>query len=255
MNQSNRIDVVFLPGGIQPAAIQYEMLLKALKVQLHPLLKDLEIYKDGTPPAQYSLQDEIDGVKQASEQAGMSSFHLVAYSGGGAVALAFIAAFPERVRSLALSEPAVIPSQAWFSLESDYWKQMEALLPLPPDQFMQGFVKVELQPGVFMPPAPAGDPPPWMARRPEGIKTLMRAFSAYDLAYGQLRAFSKPVYIAVTSLSNPVEMRKAQVLEGLFPNMQVEVFPNLHHFNPPQRAEPERFASSLESLWSNAELI
>ncbi len=82
---------------------------------------------------------------------------------------------------------------------------------------------------------------------------LMNAFSAYDLPYGRLHDFTQPVYIAVTALSNPVELRKAQVLKELLPEMQLEVYPNLHHFNPPQRAEPAHFARSLEKLWTKAE--
>ena len=37
---------------------------------------------------------------------------------GGAVALAFTATYPDRVRTLALSEPAVIPSPAWMRQEA-----------------------------------------------------------------------------------------------------------------------------------------
>jgi pimeloyl-ACP methyl ester carboxylesterase len=255
MYSEEKRNVVFLPGGIQPAAIQYAPLLKTLKLEINPLLKDLEVYRDGTPPAGYSLVDEVEAVRQASEKAGMDSFHLVAYSGGGAVALAFTGAYPAKVRSLALSEPAVIPSQEWFRHEAAYWEQMGQLVSLPPEQFMQGFIKIELRPGVTMPPAPAGDPPPWMARRPAGIKALISAFSSYDLPYERLRAFTKPVYIAVAALSNPVELRKAEVLQGLFADMRLEIYPNLHHFDPPQRHEPERFARSLEALWAKAENV
>jgi pimeloyl-ACP methyl ester carboxylesterase len=164
----------------------------------------------------------------------MATFHLVAYSGGGAVALAFTSAYP-KVQSLALSEPAVIPSQEWFRQESDYWHQMEQVMSLPDKLLMQEFIRVELRDGVPLPPPPAGDPPPWMAKRPAGLKALVGAFSRYDLTYNHLREFSKPVYIAVTGLSNPVEMRKADVLSGLFPDLQVEVYQDRHHFDPPQR--------------------
>lgn len=257
MNQTSKIPAVlqpavFLPGGIQPAAIQWEPVLKVLGGQVRPLLKDLEVYADGTPPAEYSLSTEIEALRQAAERAEMERFHLVAYSGGGAVALAFTGAYPERVMSLALSEPAVIPSQEWFRHEADYWKQMNSLMSLPDQAFMDEFIRVELRPGVTPPPGPTGNPPPWMARRPAGIRTLIRGFAAYDLPYARLRAFKNPVYLAVAALSNEVELRKAEVLQGLFPDVQLEVYANLHHFNPPQRAEPQRFAQALTSLWERA---
>jgi pimeloyl-ACP methyl ester carboxylesterase len=252
MNATNKPRVVFLPGGIQPVSIQYGPLLNAFNIDIQPLLKDLEVYADGTPPVPYTLSKEVEGLRRASDQAGMEKFHLVAYSGGGAVALAFSGRYPERVLSLALSEPAVIPSQAWYQQEAAYWKQMHQVMRLPDPLLMEEFIRVELQEGVPVPPAPTGDPPPWMAKRPAGLKALMKAFSDYDLPYDRLRAFTQPVYLAVGALSNPVEMRKAEVLAGLFPHMQTEVYAERHHFDPPQRAEAQRFAQALVHLWERA---
>jgi pimeloyl-ACP methyl ester carboxylesterase len=252
MNPQVKPNVIFLPGGIQPAAIQYAPLLKVLGDNIQPLLKDLEVYRDDTPPSQYTLADEIEGIKRAADEAGMPSFHLVAYSGGGAVALAFIGAYPDRVLSLALSEPAVIPSQAWYQQESVYWQQMDQVMSLPDKLLMQEFIRVELREGMTLPPAPISDPPPWMAKRPAGLKALVNGFSKYDLPYNRLREFTRPAYIAVTALSNPVEMRKADVLSGLLPDLQVEVYQDRHHFDPPQRAEPERFAQALSNLWARS---
>jgi pimeloyl-ACP methyl ester carboxylesterase len=252
MDQSNKRKVVFLPGGIQPVALQYAPLLNILGKDIQPLLKDLEVYRDGTPPANYSLQEEIEGLRRFTEAAGIRTFHLVAYSGGGAVALAFTGLYPERVLSLAISEPAVIPSQEWFTYESAYWKEMGRVMRLPDKALMYEFMRVELREGVPLPPPPAGDPPPWMAKRPAGLKALVGAFGSFDLPYGLLRAYTRPVYIAVAGLSTPVEMRKAEVLQGVFPDIQVEVYPERHHFDPPQRAEPDRFAKALTSLWEKA---
>lgn len=112
MKNSEMRPVVFLPGIIMPAAIQYRPLLNVLKDRVRPILKDLEVYNSSeTPPAHYDLGIEVEGLRRAAEAAGLQRFHLVGYSGGGAVALAFAAAYPEKLESLALSEPAVIPSQ------------------------------------------------------------------------------------------------------------------------------------------------
>jgi hypothetical protein len=68
-----------------------------------------------------------------------------------------------------------------------------------------------------------------------------------------LKAFTRPVYLAIGGLSRVSEERKAQFLRQLLPQTQLEVYPDLHHFNPPQRAEPERFAQSLLKLWASTE--
>jgi hypothetical protein len=39
----------------------------------------------------------------------------------------------------------------------------------------------------------------------------------------------------------------------VFPDFELEVFAQRHHFDPPHRREPERLARSLESLWRRAE--
>ncbi len=252
MIQARKPGVIFLPGGIQPAALQYDALLKVLKEDIRPLLKDLEVYRDGTPPSGYTLSSEVEGLKHAADQADMPTFHLVAYSGGGAVALAFIGAYPERVLSLALSEPAVIPSQAWRQMEGEYWQRMQDMMNLADQQFMREFMRVELREGVPLPPPPQGDLPAWMANRPSGIRALIGAFSDYDLPFVRMQAYNRPVYIAVCALSNPIELRKAEILEGLFTDMRIEIYGDRHHFDPPQRAEPERFAAALTRLWEKS---
>ncbi|GAP16007.1 predicted hydrolase [Longilinea arvoryzae] len=241
--------VIFLPGSIQPAAIQYAPLLGALGGHILPLLKDLEVYAGAQPAPDYSLSTEVESLRKSADAAGFERFNLVGYSGGGAVALAFSAAYPERVRSLALSEPAVIPAQEWLQKESDYFSEITRAMSLPPAEQMAAFFRANLRPGVQPPAPPAGEPPAWMAKRPQGLKAMVRAFSEASCTYDQWRNFANPVYIAVGSRSNPVEERKALTLSDLFQDCQVEIYPERHHFDPPQRAEPERFARELEGLW------
>lgn len=42
-------------------------------------------------------------------------------------------------------------------------------------------------------------------------------------------------------------------LSGVFPDFELEVFDDRHHFDPPHRIEPERLAISLKKLWGRAE--
>ena len=101
------IDVVFLPGIIAPASIRYAPLRRALGDDVNTLAKDLEVYVADRPPMDYSIGMEVDGVTRTADSPGCGRFHLYGHSGGGAVALAFAAAHPHRVLSLALDEPAV----------------------------------------------------------------------------------------------------------------------------------------------------
>lgn len=249
-SQENRPrSVIFLPGGIMPAALQYQPLLNAMNGEVRPFTKDLEVYAGDEPPMDYRLEQEVEGIRRFAKSEGLAKFDLVGYSGGGAVALAFVARYPEEVSSLALTEPAVIPSQQWFHEESAYRAEFERVMLLPPAEQMRDFVRMHLRPGVLPPPPPSGPAPAWMAKRPAGLRAVARAFTAYDLNTADLRRFDKPVYFALGSLTDAFEERMAEKLGTLFPNFRCEVYEGRHHFDPPQRAEPERFARALRELW------
>ncbi len=235
-----------------PAAPQYQSLLNALNGEVRPFLKDLEVYAGDEPPVNYRPEQEVEGVRRFAESNALPRFDLVGYSGGGAVALAFVARYAEKVTSLALTEPAVLPSQQWFHEESAYQAAFEQVMLLPPAERLREFVRLHLRPGVLPPPPPSGPAPAWMAKRPAGLKAMARAFTAYDLNLADLRRFDKPVYFALGSLTNSFEERMAEKLGTRFPNFHSEVYEGRHRFDPPQRAEPERYARALRELWREA---
>ena len=119
---------------------------------------------------------------------------------------------------------------------------------------MPAFMRLALKPGVPLPAPPPGDPPPWMAKRPAGIRAYLHAFRSGDIESEALRRFDRPVYFALGALSNPDQYGEiAKRLSGVFPDFELEVFEQRHHFDPPHRIEPERLAGSLKRLWRRAE--
>lgn len=97
---------VFLPGIIMPAVLRYAPLLRELGEGVVGHTKELEVYTLTPPPAAYSVEWEVDGLRAAAARAGILAFHLYGHSAGGAVALAFTARYPEMVLSLTVDEPA-----------------------------------------------------------------------------------------------------------------------------------------------------
>jgi pimeloyl-ACP methyl ester carboxylesterase len=248
------LPVIFLPGGIQPAAIQFGPLLNCFqKHEIQPLLKDLEVYEKETPPDHYNLNLEIEGLKAVADSANLKRLHVVAYSGGAAIALAFAAAYPHRLKSLALFEPATIPCKIWRNQEAEKQAEFDRIMTLPPAEQMREFMRAHLRPGVPIPPPPQGDPPPWMVRRPAGLRALDKAFAMYDLDLSRLKFVNGPVYLAYGSLSDAIEERKAAMLASYLPNVQIEAYEGRHHFDTPQHAEATRFAQALRVLWEKAE--
>lgn len=182
------------------------------------------------------------------------TFHLVGYSGGGASALAFAARHPERLRSLALLEPAWAGNWEWSPAHTELWKNYEALRSLPPDEFMAAFVRLGVRPGVTAGlPTGVGPQPPWMVKRPAGIRAFLRTFETYDLDRAALAAFRQPVYFALGSLSNPDEYGEiTERLSKVFPDFHIQVFEGRHHFDPPHSVEPARVATALAKTWRRA---
>lgn len=246
--------VILLPGIVLPAELAYGALIDALGSEAEAVAKDLEIYAAPKPPEDYSLELEVAGVLREADARAWERLHLVGYSAGGAAALAFAALQPERLGSLALLEPAwagrwdVSPAEKTLRIEYD------RLEGLPVEELMPAFMRLNLRPGVPLPEPPPGEPPPWMAKRPAGIRAISAAFRRDDIDREALRRFDRPVYFALGGLSNPDQYGEiARRLDGVFPDFELEVFEDRHHFDPPHRIEPERLASSLKELWRRAE--
>lgn len=246
--------VILLPGIVLPVELAYGALIDALGSEVEAVAKDLEIYTAPEPPEDYSLELEVAGVLREADARAWERFHLVGYSAGGAAALAFAARQPERLGSLALLEPAwagrwdVSPAEKTLRIEYDRLER------LPVEELMPAFMRLNLRPGVPLPEPPPGEPPPWMAKRPAGIRAISAAFRRDDIDREALRRFDRPVYFALGGLSNPDHYGEiAKRLDGVFPDFELEVFEDRHHFDPPHRIEPERLASSLKELWRRAE--
>lgn len=245
--------VVLLPGGVLPAGPAYGGLLRVLGERVDAVAKDLELYAEERPPPDFGLGTEREGIRRVADAHGFDRFHLVGYSAGGASALSFAAQHAERLLSLALLEPAWAGNEMT-PAEEALTQRFRALEPLPADQFMARFVRLQLAPGVEPPAPPEGSPPPWLATRPAGLRALIAAFARSELDVDALRAFERPVYFALGGRSNPdYYARMAARLAAIFPDFTLETFPERHHFDPPHRAEPERLADSLLALWQRAE--
>ena len=92
-----------------------------------------------------------------------------------------------------------------------------------------------------------------MPKRPAGLEAIWRVFNTEQLDQDRFRRMTRPVYYALGSLSTRFFEREAQTLAGLFPDIQIEEYAGRSHFDPPQRAEPERFARALRALWARAQ--
>jgi pimeloyl-ACP methyl ester carboxylesterase len=239
---------ILLPGIIAPAVVRYAP-LRAQLGAADTRTKELEVYALSPPPESYSIEWEVEGLAACVERAGIDRFHLYGHSAGGAVALAFAAAHPEKLVSLALDEPAFDFSDEMLAELGDHL-ELQALLREDPQHAMPRFMRMELAEGVdFQPPAGAAPPLP---NRPAGIAALLGAFARAEVDVERLKAFERPVLYTRGSLSAPRYARSAQRLAAVFPDYREVVFEGVHHLNTSHQAEPARVAELLTELWGRS---
>lgn len=245
--------VVCVPGSVAPAAQRYAPLIAAVgdAAELH--LKDLEVYREASPPAGYSITDELDAIDRFADSERLDRFHLVAYSGGGFIALAYAATRPQRVISLAVFEPAQIPGRLGAEEEAFFDVLRHKLDGLEGPAFMATFIREQVKPGAVVPPPPQGPPSPEMQKRPAGIAAMIGAFGAFAFDRGVLATLPFPVYYGYGDLSHPEQALKAGILARLVPDIHVRCFHGVHHFVPPDQIYTPEHTAELVELWRKAE--
>jgi pimeloyl-ACP methyl ester carboxylesterase len=245
----DRFPAIFLPGILMPARLRYQPLLEELGDSVQPIVKELEVYAGDAPPDGYSIQTEVDGINRVADAAGLERFHLYGHSAGGAIALAYAAAHPERVLTLAIDEPASDFSPQY---RNEFAIELARVRALPESEQMAAFMAWQLAPGVELPPPPGGPKPEWMGTRPAGIRAFTDAVMNADVPIENLAMFEAPVYYSYGSLSNPLWQDMRDRLSGVFPVFSAELYEGIHHLNTSHQSDPARVAERLRRLWTRA---
>jgi pimeloyl-ACP methyl ester carboxylesterase len=243
--------IIALPGGVMPAAIRYAFLKSTLGDEVAFHVKDLEVYAGDDPPPGYAIEQEVAALAKFADGLQLQQFHLLGYSGGGFISLAFAGTYPERLLSLAVFEPARIPG-ALGPEEAKLDRELrQALAGAQGPDFMRAFTTMQVRAGVELPP-PAGPPPPWMGKRPLGLAAMMRAFGSYDFDRNRLRACKFPVFYGYGDLTSEMVEFQAAVIGGLVPDVHVMRFAGIHHFVPPEQIYTREHVRALRDLWERA---
>jgi pimeloyl-ACP methyl ester carboxylesterase len=245
--------VICVPGSVAPAAQRYRPLIEKVGGEADLHLKDLEVYREAAPPAGYSIDEELTAIDHLADANGLDRFHLVGYSGGGFISLAYSGTRPQRLLSLSLFEPAQIPGKLTTEEEQFFAVLARKLDGLHGDAFMSTFVREQVKPGAVLPPPPAGPVSAEMQKRPGGIAALIEAFREFPFDRNSLRSATFPVLYAYGDLSHEEQALKAGILAQLFADIRVRRYTGVHHFVPADQIYTAGHAALMLDLWLSAE--
>lgn len=240
---------VLLPGLVMPADLRYAPLARALGGARALFPRDMAVADPSLDPRAYTIRDEVDALDAFRAERGLERIHLYGHSAGGAIALAYVAAHPGRVASLALDEPATDFSET--DLARPEWEEMERVGALPFAEGMLLFRRLQVGPRVSA--ALPTDPPPWMAAGPPRVAAFSRAVRRHPLPLSTYRRFRGPVHYSIGTLTNGRFEDTRTRLRTVFTGMEVERYDDLHHLHSGHQAVPERVAATLERFWGSAE--
>jgi pimeloyl-ACP methyl ester carboxylesterase len=235
---------VFIPGLVMPASLRYKPLIRALGEGAGLIAQDMAVV--GAGPG-YSMRTEIDALEEVRQAHRLERFHLYGHSAGGAVALAYVAAHPDRVISLALDEPSTDFSDE--DLAWPGWAQMRGIREMSFTDGMTMFRR--LQVGPMVPAALPAEPPAWMSVGPERVAAFSRAVADHRIAAQRYSRFPGLVRFTYGSLSHPRFGDIRDRLARAFPRFSSERIEALHHLRSEHQAMPDAVARSLRSLWSD----
>ena len=237
---------VFLPGLVMPADLRYAALFHELGDARALIAQDLAV---ATASSGYSMEAEIRALDDLARARGIDRFHLYGHSAGGAVALAYAAARPERILSLALDEPATDFSDE--DLRRPEWSEMRRVREL---SFEDGMVLFRrLQVGSDVSPALPPVTPRWMRAGPQRIAAFSRAVTAHRVAPQRYARFGGPVLYTYGTLTAPRFAETAARLVGAFGALETVRYDGLHHLHSGHQDRPAAVARSLGRLWERAE--
>jgi pimeloyl-ACP methyl ester carboxylesterase len=245
--------VILIGGAGPPADVDFASLANVIRGERAVLPHTPVAFRGEGLPTDFSLATEVSALLQTMDTADYREAHVVGYSGGAAVGLALADAHPDRVASLMLEEPAWVGNEAIPAAEREEIQRLGEALKRPPFQAVSRFRELMIEPEVLDELKPLPPDAAWLPAVVEGVVAFIAAFRSHEIDWKRLRDSRIPMRYAVGGKSNPVFEQRCRRGAERVPGTQVDVYPGLHHLNPPHRGGLERFVMTLRDLWQDAE--
>lgn len=233
--------VILLPGITSGAPMWAENLLHFIqdrRVVVFDAVGDAGLSQQTVPIT--SMADQATWIAEAIDQVTSGSAHIVGHSFGGATAVAYARAHPDRIASLTLLEPAFI--LAYPPASTFFWTTV-MILPVPQSWREYATMRIAGESG----PIDYSDPVARMIdRAAAGYTSELPTPAPIDDA--ERAAMQMPIYVAIADEHSLAGGATAAERAETFPNARVKVWPDTTHSLPMQAAEP--LAAELTVFWA-----
>jgi pimeloyl-ACP methyl ester carboxylesterase len=183
-------------------------------------------------------------VAAVAEAAGAGPVHLAGFSAGATVALAAALAIGESVQSVAVLEPAFIGDDDWGPEEAEWRTAIAALGAAAGPEQAEAFRRMLMAPGEA--PPRSRRPVAWDFRD-DLLGTMLSGQTGFESS--DLARIGVPLLLVRGGRSAARFGLVARRLAEVCPDFRESVFPELHHFAPPFREQPEELADVLRGFW------
>ena len=192
----------------------------------------------------YDMGVEVAAVAEAAPS---RAVHLAGFSAGATVALAAALALGDSVRSVVVLEPAFIGDDDWDPAEPEWRGAFASLRAAAGPEQAEAFRDMLMAPGE---PAPPSRRPVAWDFRDDLLAAMLSADTGFESA--DLGRIGVPVVLVRGGRSAGRFGLVGRRLAEVCPDFRESLFPDLHHFAPPFREQPEQLGKLLIGFWRAA---
>ncbi|OZG74784.1 alpha/beta hydrolase [Hahella sp. CCB-MM4] len=248
-NAAPQAETIVLLHGFAANKENWLRFSRYLTPQYHILAPDLPGHGDSTKDMNlsYHIEDQVRYLDELMTTLGVSQFHLVGNSMGGAISSLYAARHPDKITTLSLFDPAGI-----YDHESEFAKLLkegENPLIVENEEDFEQLMNFAMEEPPFVPwPITTVIAERSIANKAINEKIfgeLLEDFAQLDFKQ-QIRTISAPTFILWGEQDRVIAWQNAEQFTSLIPNSRKLILPHVGH--APMIEEPEKSAEILKTF-------
>jgi pimeloyl-ACP methyl ester carboxylesterase len=188
--------------------------------------RDLLLGSECFAPGEWTIACEVDALAGFAGRLSSGKVHLAGHSGAAAVVLAFAAAWPGRVASIAVSEPPWVGADPWSEIDVAFREELQRVADLPDADLPAGFIQL-----FTAGPAGRGEFRPMDQLALAAVRAVAPEYLRATLQRDRFQTMPAPVLVAHGSKSPRRMALTSEILAASFRDARVVQIDGAGHFD------------------------